>query len=422
MRRLPFLISVLAVLGLVVAFCNDTPRPVAAPAPAASEHSQSLPEELIQEINLAAVGDLLMHLPVVNSTWDGTSQTYDFDRLFTEIQPLLSSFDYTVANLETRLAGPARGYHGYPLFNTPDDLAPAIRRLGVDLLTTANNHSLDMGWAGIVRTLDKLDEAQVPHIGTYRTAAERQAPFLAEVNGIRLGIVNYTATTNGLPLPPDHPYAVALLDESQVSTDLARLRTANPDLIIAIVHWGTEYLREPDASQRHWAKHLATLGVDLIIGQHPHVVQPIEQLESSSVDAEPHHCYVAYSVGNFISNQRWRYSDSGIILHVGITRDARRGSTIISSLTYTPIWVDTYTAAGRRQYRVLAVPQALAAYDTRTDALLTTQDYERLQQVQEEMATLLDQPEWGIGQYPIINPAATNSEDLHCGETGGTSP
>ncbi|MDI6709315.1 MAG: CapA family protein [Bacillota bacterium] len=398
------------VLGTIAAFVAGGTLQVAAPPPPAPGIAAPPAEQRPVEVSLAAVGDFLMHLPVVNSTRDAATGAYDFDSLFTDVHPLLAGADYTAANLETRLAGPGPGYQGYPLFNTPDDLAPAMRRLGIDLVTTANNHSMDMGWRGIVATLDCLDRAGVAHVGTYRSAAEREKPFVVEVRGVRLGILNYTATTNGLPLPAEHPYAVANLEEQQVSADLARLRALDPDLIIAFVHWGTEYRRGPDPQQREWADKLARMGVDLIIGQHPHVVQPIERLDLRTADDRARTCFVVYSLGNFISNQRWRYSDSGIILHVGVTRDPARDVAEVTSVSYTPVWVDTFTAAGRRHYRVLPVPKALADYEAGLDGLLTAEDYQRLQEVRRELADLLDRPEWGIAPHETTDPAARGSQ------------
>jgi len=410
MRKGITLLLVAFVVGSVALLTACTPRPLSvSPHPEPGSAAPAPEQQRPREISLAFAGDLLMHLPVVNSTRDAATGTYDFDSLFTDVRPLLAAADYAVANLETRLAGPGPGYQGYPLFNTPDDLAPALQRLGIDLVTTANNHSMDMGWPGIVATLDCLDRAGVAHIGTYRTPGEREQPFVADVGGIRLGILNYTTSTNGLPLPAEHPYAVAMLQEQQVLADLARLRAAGPDVVIALIHWGTEYQREPDLQQRKWADRLARMGVDLIVGQHPHVVQPIERLSVLTEEGRPHTCFVAYSVGNFISNQRWRYSDSGIILHVGAARDPARNVTEVTSVSYTPVWVDTFTAADRRRYRVLPVPTAIADYEAGRDGLLTAEDYRRLTEVRQELAELLDRPEWGIAPHTPNGPAATGS-------------
>lgn len=415
-------IVALVIIGTLAAFIAGGVRQVTAPSAPAPGSAAPPAEQPPVEISLAAVGDLLMHLPVVNSTRDTAAGAYDFDSLFSDVRPLLAGADYAVANLETRLAGPEPGYHGYPLFNTPDDLAPAIRRLGIDLVTTSNNHSMDMGWRGLVATLDCLDRAGIAHVGTYRTAREREQPFITEVRGVRLGILNYTATTNGLPLPPEHPYAVAMLEEQQVTADLARLRAADPDLVIAFVHWGTEYQRDPDPQQRAWAEKLAQMGVDLIVGQHPHVVQPVERLAIRTADGRQHTCFAAYSVGNFISNQRWRYSDSGIILHVGVRYEPYRKRAEVTSVSYTPVWVDTFTAAGRRHYRVLPVPKAVDDYEAGLDGLLTAEDYRRLQEVRRELADLLDRPEWGIAPYRPTDPAARGSQGRRYAATAGTSP
>ncbi len=310
---------------------------VAAPAAAATR------------VTLGFAGDLLMHVPIGAGEYDSSTGRYDFGAVFAPIAPYLSEADYTVANLETRLAGAARGYHGYPSFNTPDDLAPALRAAGIDAFGTANNHSLDMGWDGVVRTLDVLDGAGLRHAGTARSPAERDAPCLIDVGGVCIALLNYTDYLNGIPLPSGRPYAVNVLSVAAVATEAARARAAGAELVVAFVHWGSEYQRAPSPSQTSLALALIDAGVDLIVGHHPHVVQPIARVRGAS----GREGFVAYSLGNFISAQRSRYRDSGLLLYADVLEDA--AGARVTGLRYLPVYVQKTWSGGRTRYRVLPV-------------------------------------------------------------------
>lgn len=356
-------------------------------APGVWKHDPSI------RITVAAVGDLLMHLPLVNSVKNVETGRYDFSRIFAPINPYLKFPDYTVANLETKLAGSKYGYRGYPLFNTPVDLAEHLRNSGVDLVTTANNHTLDYGWDGIVATLDNLDAAELAHTGTYRNPAEKTVPFIAEIRGVRIAFLNYTATTNGLPLPKGKPFAVNILNLRAVAEETYAARKQGADLVVAMLHFGAEYQRRPDESQRRLAADLFAAGVDAIIGTHPHVVQPIEKVTVNR-DGDLHTCIAAYSLGNFVSDQRYRYADSGIVLYLHIEKAA--GKTSILGVEYLPFWVHRSSASGRWQFRVLPVHPEIAP---ETDLPLTTTDEQRIAQVWEELFAHLNNPAQGIIPY-----------------------
>ncbi|MEW5761711.1 MAG: CapA family protein [Bacillota bacterium] len=396
MRHIIQVLAAAALVGLVsfVFLLRPGPPQVTAPLTAAETEHPAV-------ITLAAVGDLLMHMPVVNAARDGQSGTYDFSAIFAPVRPYISFPDFAIANLETRLAGAARGYCGYPLFNTPAQLAYDLRKAGVDLVATANNHSLDMGWDGIVQTLDNLDAAGVAHVGTYRNATEKATPFIADVHGVRVAILNYTASTNGLPVPPGKDFAVNILDPQVVVAEARAARRMDADLVVAILHFGNEYQRWPTQEQRQLARELCAGGVDVIIGSHPHVVQPIERLTVMR-NGKTYGCVVAYSLGNFISNQRWRYSDSGIVLYLRIEKDHH--GTRIRSVEYLPVWVQKKAVAGRWIYRVLPVTPDIPAAATS----LTDPERQRMAEVWEELTTHLNNPAQGI--FPYVAAVSTEPQ------------
>jgi len=342
-------------------------------------------------VTIAAVGDVLPHESIVRSVEDPGTGSYDFRPIFAPVAPYLVGADYAVANLETRLAGKQFGYSGYPVLNSPESLAYALGSSGFDLVATANNHCLDMGWQGVVNTLDVLDRYGLAHVGTYRSPEERKTPLVVNLQGIRVAFLNYATDLNGLALPEEQQdYAVSLLALDRVAQDAMLARTWGADVVIAIVHWGTEYEREPNEAQRRVAGDMLSRGVDVILGAHPHVVQPIDHVfdfESWRVSDK----YVAYSLGNFVSAQRWRYSDSGLIAFVHLEKQGLR--TRVTGLSYLPVYVQRDTSGSVAKYRVLPV---LPGLEPETDVVLTEADRSRMAQVWEELRAVLYRPDEDI--------------------------
>ena len=359
---------------------------VSSPEPTSSTTTTTAPID----ITVAAVGDVLTAMPIINSVRDSKTGSYNFGPIFSPVAPYLRAADYTVANLETRLAGPAAGYSGYPRFNSPGELAFALKDIGVDLAATANNHSLDMGWDGIVKTLDKLDSASLAHVGTYRTSAERTKPFIADIRGIKVAFLNYTASLNGLAVPKDHPYAVNVLDVDQVASDAGMARLYGADVVIAILHYGNEYEREPSEDQIQISRELLSRGVDVILGSHPHVVQPIWHI-GGYTGWKVSDKYIVYSLGNFVSNQSWQYSDSGIVAYVHIEKKGL--SVSVTGISYLPVYVQQRALSGKTTFRVLPV---LPGLEPDTDVPLSDADRQRMSAVWEELRPLLYSPNEGI--------------------------
>lgn len=344
-------------------------------------------------------GDLLMHVPLGASVLDPTTGHYDFSSIFAPISPYLDEGDLAAADLETVLAGAGRGYSGYPRMNSPTDLAAELAESGFDLIATATNHSLDQGWDGLVATVDALDVARLAHTGSYRSADERGAPLVRDVRGIKVAFLAYAEWLNGLPLPIGHRYAVSMLERGQVSDDVRRARDAGAELVVAQVHWGSEYQRQPSRPQREAARMLLEEGVDVIVGSHPHVVQPIATMTVDRA-GRPFTGFVAYSLGNLVSTQVWRYSDSGLLLYVDIEKAVGASkvagahvapakgapATRVTGLRYLPVYVQRGWEAGRRAYRVVPVGPDIAP--TWSPAP-TEADRRRMAQVGEELGVLL---------------------------------
>ena len=224
--------------------------------------------------------------------------TYNYSGCFTQVTPEIEAADIAVCNFETTLGGAP--YTGYPQFCSPDAYAQAVRDAGFDIFLTANNHCMDRRNRGLVRTLDILDSLGVAHLGTYRSQAERDSlyPYIIEHGSMRIALLNYTYDTNGIPVAP--PCIVNYIDTVQIKADIRRAHQLKADCIIACMHWGTEYMLQPDAKQKKLEDWLYAHGVDHIIGSHPHVVQPVRTLPDYR--GRPTRHLTVWSLGNYISN------------------------------------------------------------------------------------------------------------------------
>ena len=260
------------------------------------------------EATLLFVGDLMQHSPQFLRAHqpDGS---YNYDVCFEEVKPFIEAADVAIGNLEVTLGGPP--YTGYPCFSAPDDWLFAIKDTGFDVLTTSNNHCLDRGRRGLERTLLMTDSLGFHTLGTYRNAEERQQryPLLVEKNGIRFAFVTYTYDMNGFEV--EEPNVVNVIDTMMMKKDILIARSLRPDILIAIMHWGTEYKLQPDKDQRFYAQWLLKQGVDHIIGGHPHVIQPTEYIPYPD---KPDYHAVVWSQGNFISNMSAPHTTEGTMI------------------------------------------------------------------------------------------------------------
>ncbi len=268
-----------------------------------------------QTIRLTFVGDAMQHGPQIRAarTTDGT---YDYSACFTHLAGDIADADFAVVNLECPLGG--KPYSGYPNFSAPDEFATALRDAGFDFFATANNHCLDRRDAGLKRTIRRLDELKMPHAGTYLNAAARDTlcPQMVDVDGIRMAMMSYTYGTNGIGV--QGKVVVDYINRDRIAADIARARQLQADVICVCMHWGIEYKMLPVEAQRSLADFLVEQGVDLIIGSHPHVVEPMEIRHSDKWNKD---VLVVYSLGNFISNQNGTDSRGGALVKATLNRD-----------------------------------------------------------------------------------------------------
>lgn len=345
------------------------------------------------QLQIGFVGDIMAHLTQINAQRqeDGS---YDFKNNYVWVKPLFEANDLMIGNLETTFAGEALGYSAYPRFNTPDALAQALAYAGFDVLTTANNHMYDTGLRGMLRTIDIVKAQGLIPTGSQKDLNEAKHHIIVR-NGIKVGIAAYTyesgragnlVTINGIAVSKGDEQLLNSFDPSdiQASVDrframIAAMRRDSAEVLLFVMHWGDEYQTKPNTYQRVLADSLNKLGVDLIFGSHPHVVQPTEYL----LDPRRNHTtYVAYSTGNFISNQRFETLDNyntedGLYVEVVLHKIGSEPARVRAVREY-PTWVRRASVNGRYRYEVVPLEQVLA--DTAALRSFSASEQERMRQ------------------------------------------
>lgn len=327
--------------------------------------------------SMSVIGDIMCH----NSQYIDaatSSGSYDFSYVFKNIKNYISDVDISVGNLETTFAGKKKGYSNYPRFNTPEQLAYNLKDLGIDVVSTANNHCMDTNFTGLVSTLNYLDDAGISHTGTNATKEEQSKILIKDVNGIKIAFLSFTYGTNGIPIPNDTPFAVNLIDEDFILHQISLAKEEKPDLICASMHWGIEYQLKPNSEQKKLANLLFTNGVDVILGSHPHVLQQYEKQTITLQDGSTKDCFVVYSLGNFMSGQTKPNTRNSIILNMNFTKHGDTGKTTIDSVSYVPIYMYKSSSTTTHKYQILDLEKTIANYEDGTDTSIGKSNYSLL--------------------------------------------
>lgn len=305
-------------------------------------------------LRLIFAGDIMGHTPQIKSAETGPGQ-YDYAPCFRYIKPVLEKADLAVGNLELTMPGKPP-YTGYPMFRSPDALAAGLKDAGFDILVTANNHSNDGHAPGITHTIDVLRETGFLQTGTFKNDKERRNfyPLMVYQDGFKIAFLNYAYGTNGVPTEP--PTVVNLIDTVQIKADLYEARARKPDCIIVVMHWGLEYQLTENPEQRQLARFLVAQGADLVIGAHPHVVQPVKKESAIAPDGTRREAVVVYSLGNFISNQQQANTDIGILFRVDIVKNKGVSRARVGNYGYIPVWRYIHkSVSGKTTYFALPV-------------------------------------------------------------------
>ena len=372
---------------------SQPPAASQSPDQSRPEEPEPAPEPTVSHLMVA--GDVMSHMPITNDAYVEADGTYDYSHMLQFAARQLEQADYAVANLETVLAG-GPDYSGFPAFNSPDELAYDVKEAGFDLLSTANNHTRDRGMDGIYRTLDVLDQAGLAHVGTYRSQEERDEQsgiYVADVGGISVAFLSYTYGLNGFRLDSDKMYAVNLFnldyyttlanpDYELLQSDLEAARALDTDLIAVMIHWGVEYQNAPNGHQTNLAQFLVEQGADLVLGGHPHVLQPYETISVTGWDGQEREGFVCYSLGNFISNQYDPFPavQTTAVLDLELTKDPESGETAVTGVSYEPYFMLHRDGApvGEKRY-LLNIHDAMEEYEAGESTLVDKSAYQQLQ-------------------------------------------
>ena len=318
--------------------------------------AQQKPEpEPPKRVEIVAFGDFMLHRPQLRAAQTG--EGYDFKPIFRYLTPYIQEVDIAMINLETTLTDGSNGYTTYPVFSSPKEVARDFKELGFDIISTANNHGYDKLGPGVESTYNYLKEAGLDIMGTQ---VEDAPPLIKEVNGMKLVFICYSYGLNGFDdilKNSKKPFAVSIFSEEKAENDIRYLKENGVDAIICFIHWGEEYRKEPTDLQKAQARFLADQGVALILGSHPHVPEGVDNLVTESGKT-----FVAYSMGNFVSNQRREYMnrsdvETGQMVCASIVKDEK--GTRVESFEPLATYVDKYSAGGLH-FEVIPVREALS--------------------------------------------------------------
>ena len=352
----------------------------------AEENKEEEPTDIT--FTMAAVGDIMCHNTQYNDAYNKDTDTYDFSYVFDDISLYTKTADICIGNLETTFAGKDVGYSGYPTFNTPDSLAYELKDIGIDVLSTAGNHALDKGFDGLSRTIDILNDADIAHTGTYKTQEEQNTILIKYVKGIKIAFVNFTYGTNGIKIPSGKEFCVNLIDNDLIKEQLDLAKSQKPDIIIACMHWGNEYKTSPNDTQKELSTFLFQNGVDIILGTHPHVLEPMEKQTVTLEDGTIKDGFVIYSLGNFISGQTAENTKTSIILDLTITKHTD-GKITIDKAEYKPIYMYTDTSLKTKKMKLLDINKNIYNYENYIDSSINEKLYNLLKDEQAKVTKIV---------------------------------
>ncbi|OIK13238.1 capsular biosynthesis protein [Bacillus sp. MUM 116] len=343
-----FCLIIAAVLFIQQRQTQKADTPVHVTKPNSLRPQPVLERSVSKKITIGAIGDILMHDRVYKYAYNG--HRYNFDPLFADVKSLLEKPDILTANQESTLGGLELGLSSYPSFNSPHEVADALVHTGVDIVSTANNHSLDKGEKGIDSEAKYLNSIGLPHVGSFIDEEDRKKLRILDKDGIKIAFLAYTFGTNGIPIPDDKDFLVNLINRDIMKDEIHRAKKV-ADVVVMSIHWGNEYQRFPTDEQKNLAQFLADEGADIIFGSHPHVLQPMDWIKTK----DGRKAFVVYSLGNFISGQSGDYKDIGGLATIDISKQAsEKGSSITLS---NPRFYPTFVSK-KKHYKVYPFEKA----------------------------------------------------------------
>jgi poly-gamma-glutamate synthesis protein (capsule biosynthesis protein) len=349
-----------------------------------------------QKITLLFAGDAMQHQSQIDQSF--RNGKYDYSSYFQYVKDEITDADIAIVNLEVTLAG--KPYKGYPQFSAPDEYAKALQEAGFDVMLNANNHIVDRGNKGIIRTLSVLDSIKIAHTGVFRNREERESvyPLIIEKKGVRFAILNYTYGSNGFYA--SKPVLVNYIDKKQISEDIQKAKNLNVDIIIATMHWGEEYKLTQNKEQENLANFMIKEGVDMVIGSHPHVVQPSIAIVDSVGNISG---LIVYSLGNFVSGMVAPNTEGGQIVKVVLEK--QNNKTYLKSAEYALIYRHKAKYGDKTDFMV--IPVSLAEKTDSSDRIvieMSPDSYIKMEKFVKNARAVLNKHNENVYEYKLKAP------------------
>ena len=327
-------------------------------------------------INIVSTGDILCEEGILEAAYNKESGTYEFSNMFSDVKQYVENADITLASLETNFVD-GEEYSGRLKYNAPLTLLDAMKNLGIDIVNTANNHSLDYGFRGIESTINKIKEAGLENVGTYKTEEDSSKILIKDVRGIKIAFLAYTyGITSDEKNLEEAPYSLNLIQKEKIVSDIQKSKEQGAEFTFVLMHWGDVDSSVQNNEQKELADFLFENGADFILGTHPASIQPMEVRENS----EGQNIFIAYSTGNFISSREYTNSNIEMILDIEITKDSETGETKLTKVTYTPVYLLDRGKSAEQRYKLLDIKKEIENYENGYTENITEEEYEELLQ------------------------------------------
>ena len=325
-------------------------------------------------VNIVSIGDILCETELYESVYNKEDGVYNFDNIFTDTKDYIEQADLALASLETNFVE-GQKYSGRGKYNSPLELLDSIKNLGIDVINTANNHSLDYGINGINATIDQLQARGISNVGTYKTQAAKDNILIKEIKGIKIAFLAYTYGSNvNTTELQENPYALSLIDKEKMVSDIQKSKTEGADFTFLLMHWGDVNSSKTNQEQQELATYLFENGADFILGTHPASIQPMEIRQNS----QGKNVFIAYSTGNYISASEYTNSNIEMILDIQITKNPKTEETKLAKVTYTPLYLLDRGRKAEQRFKLLDVKKEIKYYESGNTENITEKEYEEL--------------------------------------------
>ncbi|MEK7158896.1 MAG: CapA family protein [Patescibacteria group bacterium] len=380
--------GVIVVLVMVGVFYISTNKTTPSIISFVEKKMVSVVKEKKIEAVIVSVGDIFMHDNNLSAAYDRETKKYNFDSVFSVTNNYFKEADISTAWLGA-VYSPTGPYSGYPLFKSPIELIDALQNIGLDV-AFRTNHTMDFGTKGLNVITQILKDHKINQVAAYSSEEDSRNIHVYQKDDLKIAFLGYVYGMNGLPIP--EPWMINLINMEKIKVDIVKAKT-QADFVVVALHFGTEYERSPNKWQEETAQQVADFGADLIIGSHPHVIQPADRI----IAKDGRKVFVAYGLGNFYCGQREQYTDAGMILRYTIEKVD--GKAALKDVSYVPTWVAQYKENGKTQFKVLPSKEYIKLYDEKQAAFLSVANYNRLKQTYQETVKHLDNPVIGFVEY-----------------------